>query len=214
MTKQKNPYKRPDAFTKAAKARGYPARSVFKLEEIDRRVRLLRPGQRVLDLGAAPGSWSLYAAQRIGPSGKLLAIDLTPILVPLGPTAHFSCGDALSLANEDLAMFAPYDVVLSDMAPSTTGSKFTDQARSFELFMRALAIAEALGVPAPEHASSAAAPRGAFVGKLFMGEDFTPAREALRALFAEVRVLRPEGTRSSSVEVFLVGLGRKPKAGA
>jgi 23S rRNA (uridine2552-2'-O)-methyltransferase len=201
VTKPKNPYKRPDAFTKAAKALGYPARSVFKLEEIDRRVRLLRPGQRVLDLGAAPGSWSLYATQRIGPSGKLLAVDLTPITVPLGPGAHVSCGDALSLANEELGLFAPYDVVLSDMAPSTTGSKLADQARSFELFMRALAIAEALG---------ARTARAAFVGKLFMGEDFTQARDALRALFAEVRVIRPEGTRSSSFEVFLVGLGRKP----
>ncbi len=198
MTKPKNPYRRPDAFTKAAKARGYPARSVFKLEEIDRRVRLLRPGQRVLDLGAAPGSWSLYAGQRIGPTGKLLAVDLTPITVPLGPGAQFAQGDALSLANEDLALFAPYDVVLSDMAPSTTGSKLADQARSFELFMRALAVAAALG-----------APGSAFVGKLFMSDDFTQARDALRALFTEVKVIRPEGTRSSSFEVFLVGLRRK-----
>ncbi len=196
--KPKNPYKRPDAFTKAAKAQGYPARSVFKLEEIDRRVRLLRPGMRVLDLGAAPGSWSMYAAQKIGPGGKLLAIDLSEISVPLGPNAHFTRGDALSLANEDLALFAPYDVVLSDMAPSTTGSKIADQARSFELFMRALAVAEAL-----------CAPGGAFVGKLFMGEDFTRARDAVRALFEEVKVIRPEGTRSSSFEVFLVGLRKK-----
>ncbi len=170
-------------------------------------MRLLRPGQRVLDLGAAPGSWSLYAAQHIGPAGKLLAVDLAPVTVPLGPGAHFSLGDALSLANEDLALFAPYDVVLSDMAPKTTGSKDADQARSFELFMRALAIAEALGVRPP-----AKAPGGAFVGKLFMGEDFTRARDALRALFAEVKVIRPEGTRSSSVEIFLVGLSRKPIA--
>jgi 23S rRNA (uridine2552-2'-O)-methyltransferase len=117
--KPKNPYKRPDAFTKAAKAQGYPARSVFKLEEIDRRVRLLRPGQRVLDLGAAPGSWSLYTAQKIGRAGKLLAVDLHELTVPLGPNARFSRGDALSLSNEDLALFAPYDVVLSDMAPSS-----------------------------------------------------------------------------------------------
>jgi 23S rRNA (uridine2552-2'-O)-methyltransferase len=205
VSKSKNLYQRPDAFTKAAKAQGYPARSVFKLEEIDRRARLLRPGQRVLDLGAAPGSWSLYAAQRIGPSGKLLAVDLTEIKVPLGPNATFSQGDALSLANEDLALFAPYDVVLSDMAPSTSGNKDADQARSFELFMRAVAVAEALGVRGD-------ASGGAFVGKLFMGEDFTEARDALRALFTEVKVMRPEGTRSTSVEVFLVGQRRKAPA--
>lgn len=196
--KAKNPYRRPDAFTKAAKAQGYPARSVFKLEEIDRRVRLLRKGQRVLDLGAAPGSWSMYAAQKIGPGGKLLAVDLSPIAGSVGANATIKQGDALSLANDDLALFAPYDVVLSDMAPSTTGSKLADQARSFELFMRAVAIAGAL-----------CAPGGSFVGKIFMSDDFQPARDALRDLFDDVRTIRPEGTRSSSVEVFLVGLGRK-----
>jgi 23S rRNA (uridine2552-2'-O)-methyltransferase len=197
-TKPKNPYKRPDAFTKSAKAKGYPARSVFKLEEIDRRVRLLRPGQRVLDLGAAPGSWSLYAAQKIGPSGKLLAIDLTPITTALGPTAKMVQGDALSLSNEDLALFAPYDVVLSDMAPSTTGSKLADQTRSFELFVRAVEVARA-------HLAKG----GSFVGKIFMSDDFVRARDALRELFEDVRTIRPEGTRANSSEVFLVGLKRR-----
>lgn len=198
--RDRNPYKRPDARTRQAKAQGYPARSVFKLEEIDRRTRLLRAGQRVLDLGAAPGSWSMYAAQRIGPSGKLLAIDLSPIQVPLGPSATAVQGDALSLSNEDLALFAPYDVVLSDMAPATSGSKIADQARSFELFMRAAAVAREL-----------LAPGGAFVGKLFMSEDFPQAKAALQEAFAEVRVIRPEGTRSQSSEVFLVGLKRKQR---
>src|SRR3954463_8850809 len=107
---RKNPYARADALTRSARAQGYPARSVFKLEEIDRRVKLLRKGQRVLDLGAAPGSWSMYAAQQIGPSGKLLAVDLVPIAGAVGPNATVKQGDALSLANEDLALFAPYDV--------------------------------------------------------------------------------------------------------
>jgi len=194
----KNPYKRPDAFTKAAKAKGYPARSVFKLEEIDRRARIFKQGQKVLDLGAAPGSWSMYAAQKIGGKGHLLAVDKTPIEVALGPNAEAVVGDALSLENEALARFAPYDVVLSDMAPSTTGDRFGDQARSFELFERAAAVAAALG-----------APGSSFVGKLFMGEDFEKARATLRAGYAEVRVIRPEGTRATSYEVFLVGLGKK-----
>jgi len=202
VSRGKNPYKRADAFTKAAKAQGYPARSVFKLEEIDRRVRLLRQGQRVLDLGAAPGSWSMYASQKIGPSGKILSIDLSPIASAIGPNAHVVQGDALSLANEDLALFAPYDVVLSDMAPATTGSKIADQARSFELFMRAVEIAKAF-----------AAPGGAFVGKIFMSEDYPKARDAVRDAFREVRTIRPEGTRSGSTEVFLVGLGRKAEEG-
>jgi 23S rRNA (uridine2552-2'-O)-methyltransferase len=79
MSGRKNPYATPDHKTKAAKAQGFPARSVFKLEEIDRRVRLLNGGQKILDLGAAPGSWSLYASQKVGPGGRVFAIDLQDI---------------------------------------------------------------------------------------------------------------------------------------
>ncbi len=193
-----NPYKKPDAFTKAAKAQGFPARSVFKLEEIDRRVRLFRQGQRVLDLGAAPGSWSMYASQKVGPKGHVFAVDISEIRSVLGANVTILRGDALSLSNEQLAQSAPYDIVLSDMAPSTTGSKVADQARSFELFDRAVTVAAALSVPG-----------GAFVGKLFMSEEFINARDRLRTLYTEVRNLRPEGTRTQSSEVFLVGLGRK-----
>lgn len=194
----KNTYKRGDHFTREAKKAGYPARSVFKLEEIDQRVKLLRPGMRVLDLGASPGSWTLYAMQRVGTSGKILAVDLKPIEVPVPPHVTTIVGDALSLENEALAAFAPYDVVLSDMAPNTTGNRLGDQTRSFELFMRALAVAEKLG-----------APGSAFVGKIFMGEDFQEAKKALKALYAEERAIKPEGTRSSSYELFLIGLGKK-----
>jgi 23S rRNA (uridine2552-2'-O)-methyltransferase len=196
-----SPYKRPDHFTRDAKKAGYPARSVFKLDEIDRRVHLLRAGMRVLDLGAAPGSWSLFAAQKIGPSGKLLAIDLSPLGTVLPENSTFFQGDALRLGDGDVAAYAPYDVVLSDMAPSTTGQKSVDQARSFELFMRALAVAGSL-----------LRPGGSFVGKLFMSEELRAAREALKGLFAEERLIRPEGTRSVSTELFVVGLGRRDKA--
>jgi 23S rRNA (uridine2552-2'-O)-methyltransferase len=195
----KNPYKRADHFTREAKKQGYPARSVFKLEEIDRRVRLLKQGQRVLDLGATPGSWSLYASQKIGGKGKLLAVDLEPITVPLPENVTFVQGDALALDNEELATFAPYDVVLSDMAPNTTGNRLGDQTRSFELFMRALAVAEKL-----------LAPGGAFVGKIFMGEDFQNAKKEVKRLFGEERAIKPEGTRASSYELFLIGLKKRP----
>lgn len=198
--KGKNPYKGPDRFTRAAKERGYPARSVFKLEEIDRRVRLLRPGQRVLDLGAAPGSWSLYAAQKIGRGGHLLAIDLQPLRTTLPPQAEFVQGDALSLENRALSRFAPYDVVLSDMAPSTTGTREADQAQSFELFSRALEVAAEL-----------CAEGGSFVGKIFMGPDFPSAKRRVKELFEEERTIRPEGTRTSSFEIFLVGKGRRKR---
>jgi 23S rRNA (uridine2552-2'-O)-methyltransferase len=197
VARARSPYHRPDALTKAARAKGYPARSVFKLEEIDRRIRLLRPGQRVLDLGAAPGSWSMYASEKVGPGGKVLAVDLVEIKGALGASVRIVHGDALAVADE-LASLAPYDVVLSDMAPSTTGSRLSDQARSFELFMGALGIAKEL-----------LAPGGSFVGKIFMSDDFPKAKAGVRDAFDEVRALRPEGTRAQSFELFLVGLRRR-----
>src|SRR5688572_22928250 len=105
----KNPYKGGDSFTKKARQAGYPARSVFKLEEIDRRLRLLKPGQHVLDLGAAPGSWSLYVTQKIGRACRLVAIDLEPLTVPLPENATAVVGDAFALGNDVLAEHAPYD---------------------------------------------------------------------------------------------------------
>jgi 23S rRNA (uridine2552-2'-O)-methyltransferase len=199
MPHKKNPYAQPDHYTRAAKERGFPARSVFKLEDIDRRVRLLRPGMKVLDLGAAPGSWAMYAAQKVGRDGKVLAVDLEPLSTALPPgNTVFLQGDALSLENASLALFAPYDVVLSDMAPRTTGNRVTDQARSFELFQRALAVAATLGKPG-----------GAFVGKIFMSDDLPEARAETKKHYATDRLLRPDGTRAGSMEVFVVGTEKR-----
>jgi 23S rRNA (uridine2552-2'-O)-methyltransferase len=198
-TKGTNPYKRPDRFTREAKKRGFPARSVFKLEEIDRRVRLFKRGQRVLDLGAAPGSWAQYAAERVAPNGKVLAVDLSPLAKTLPANVTFFTGDVLALAPEAFSQLGPYDVVMSDMAPSTTGTRESDQAKSFELFMRALELAGAL-----------AAPGGSFVGKIFMGPDFPAAKKRVKELFVIDRAIRPEGTRESSYEIFLIGMNRRP----
>jgi 23S rRNA (uridine2552-2'-O)-methyltransferase len=199
MSRKTNPYKGPDRFTKEAKAAGYPARSVFKLEEIDRRTHLLRAGMKVLDLGASPGSWALYAAKRVGPGGRVLAVDLKPLECALPGHATFIQGDAFALDPAGpLAAHAPYDVVLSDMAPNTTGNRLGDQTRSFELFMRALEVGGTLVVPG-----------GAFVGKIFMGEDLPKARAEVRRLFEHERLIRPEGTRSISYEIFVVATGRR-----
>jgi 23S rRNA (uridine2552-2'-O)-methyltransferase len=193
-----NPYEKPDARTKAAKEQGFPARSVFKLEEIDRRVQLLRGGQRVVDLGAAPGSWALYASQRVGASGRVLAIDLQEIRQSFPPNVKVVQGDALELTNEALGEFAPYDVVLSDMAPNTSGNKVRDQAYSFELCMRAMDVALALGKPGSH-----------FVAKIFMSNDFQHARKAVTERYEKSQVIRPDGTRQQSSEVFIVGMGLK-----
>lgn len=194
---RRNPYVG-DARTKQAKALGYPARSVFKLEEIEQRLNLFKGVQRVLDLGAAPGSWSLYAASRVPPHGRVLAVDIKPITQRFPANVDVVQGDALSLENEVLGRYSPYDLVLSDMAPNTSGMKIQDQLRSAELFVRALDVAVA-------HLRVG----GAFVGKLFMSGEFESARSRLIIHFNKVRVLRPEGTRQQSSELFLVGLGRR-----
>lgn len=197
MKNRANPYAKPDARTLEARAQGYPARSVFKLQEIDRRMRLLRPGQNVIDLGAAPGSWSLYASERVGPTGHVYAIDIKPIQQVFGDNVKVLEGDALSLDSALLAAHAPYDVVLSDMAPNTSGSKFQDQARSTELFLRALEVARVHGKPGSH-----------FAAKIFMSGDFKAAETEVRKAYTSVKTIRPEGTRQNSTEVFVVGLGK------
>jgi 23S rRNA (uridine2552-2'-O)-methyltransferase len=198
VSKRGNPYARPDAKTMEARSKGYPARSVFKLQEIDRRMRLFKAGQNVLDLGAAPGSWSLYASERVGPTGHVYAIDIKEIQQVFGENVQVLQGDALSLESAVLSAHAPYDVVLSDMAPNTSGSKFQDQARSTELFLRALEVAVAFGKPGSH-----------FAAKIFMSGDYKAAELDVRKSYDVVRTIRPEGTRQVSTEVFVVGMNKR-----
>jgi 23S rRNA (uridine2552-2'-O)-methyltransferase len=188
-----------DHFGHRAKREGYPARSVYKLQEIDKRTKLLRRGQRVLDLGAAPGSWTLYAADRVGREGKVLAIDLNEARIALPPQVEFRALDVFKFDPE--AEFGPasFDVVLTDMAPHTSGQRHRDQFLSYELYARALEIARAV-----------LAPGGAFVGKIFQGPEVDAARLATKETFATVKTIKPEASRSESFEIFLVGLGRRP----
>jgi|GEM_PF-1889155 len=184
-----------DHFGAKAKKEGYPARSVYKLEEIDRRVRLLRPGMRVLDLGAFPGSWTMYAAKKIAPQGRVIGIDIQENRDAIAPNAEMRHADIFTV---DPATLGRFDVVLTDMAPSTIGSRAADQYNSYLLFMAAVKIAEVT-----------VAPGGSFVGKIFQGAEFEDARKSVRALFETVRIIKPEASRKESFEVFLVGLGRK-----
>lgn len=185
--------KRPqDHFGDRAKREGFAARSVYKLEEIDKRVRLFRKGMRVLDLGAFPGSWTQYAAEKIGPGGNLVGLDIQEFKGKLPPHAQILHRDVFTF---DPTEFAPRDLVMSDMAPSTSGARSLDQYRSYELFMRALQIA-----------TEVLSPGGSFVGKIFQGAEFEEARKSVRQHFSEVKIVKPKATRSESYEVFLVGL--------
>jgi 23S rRNA (uridine2552-2'-O)-methyltransferase len=189
-------YNPKDYFFKKAKAENYAARSVFKLQEIDDRFKLFKTGYKVLDLGAAPGSWSQYASQKIGPQGKVLGIDIQPIKLTL-PNAVFITADMRELNLEETmasnGIAPPFDVVLSDMAPKTTGIRVTDQTRSLELCELALATAERF-----------LRPRGSFVCKLFHSDEFEAFRVKLRERFGRVEVLRPKSTRKESKEIFFI----------
>ena len=190
-----------DHFSKRARREKYPARSIYKLAEIDKKVQLFKTGSFVLDLGAAPGSWTMFAAKQVGPSGKVIAVDRAPLTIGLPANAVTIEGDALAILPEDLLALIPrdgFDAVISDMAPRTSGHRFTDQSRSFNLFCRALELATLLCKPG-----------GHFVGKIFQGEDFDAARQKVSDSFLKTKIIRPTSVRSESYEVYLVGLSRR-----
>lgn len=187
-----------DHFGERARKEGYPARSVYKLQAIDQRLQLLRKGQRVLDLGAAPGSWSLYAAERVGPAGRVVGVDRQPITVAAPPQLRFLQLEIEALDPQTLGEPGLFDVVLSDMAPQTSGQRHRDQYLSFELYMQALRIAELLLMPG-----------GHFLAKIFHGPELQQARAATAQLLGKVRILKPEASRSESSEIFLAA-GPRP----
>jgi 23S rRNA (uridine2552-2'-O)-methyltransferase len=184
-----------DSFGEKAKKEGFAARAVYKLEEIDRRCQLFRRGMRVLDLGAFPGSWTQYVAPRVGAEGRVLAVDQQEWRGGFPPNVETRTLDVLALTSAELGGPATFDVVLSDMAPWTTGTRLVDQTRSFDLFMHALHIAE--GTLRGE---------GSFVGKIFQGPDFPLAKKGVESLFRKTRVIKPDASRRESYEIFVVGL--------
>jgi len=185
-----------DHYGRRAKAEGKPARSVYKLEEIDARWRLLRPGNRVLDLGCAPGSWLQYAADKVGEKGRVVGYDLKPVGVSVPSWAEARVGDAFTIAPADVP--GPFDVVLSDMAPSTMGDHKTDAIRSVALAERAVDIADV-------HLKAG----GHVVVKVLEGGDVPALVQRLRGAYERVERLRPQATRKESTELFIIGLAKK-----
>lgn len=190
----------PDHYNRRAHAEGMPARSVYKLEEIDQKLDLFARGGRVLDLGCRPGSWSAYVRQRGGAETRILGVDIEPVQ---GFPGEFLCISVDDLTPELVLQRlggAP-DVVLSDMAPSTMGNKDVDHLRQIALAEAALAVAVRL------------LPRGgSFVCKVFDGRDAVAFYESVRACFTEVKRVRPKATRKESREFFLVARGFRAPA--
>ncbi len=184
-----------DPYVERAVAEGYRSRAAYKLLEIDQREKLLRRGITVVDLGSAPGGWSQVAARRVGPSGRVLAIDRLP-MDPIDGVEFFE-GDFLS--DEGLGWLRErvgeraVDLVLSDLAPNISGNRAIDQPRSIGLIEAAVLFAE-----------DVLRPGGAFLAKLFQGEGQRDIEEMLRQRFGRIKRLKPRASRPESREIYLL----------
>ena len=205
-------YKKPDHWTLKARKEGYPARSVYKLKEIDEKFALFKTSAgsnlRVLDIGAAPGSWSLYVLRKITSNrhshgngqGKsfLAAVDLSPLTIEIGEN-FFLQGD---ITNEDVRLSilskGPYNVIISDVAPSTTGNNMVDSARSIELVETVLSYAE-----------SALLVGGNLAVKVFQGSGTDALLKQMKTLFTTTKSFKPQACRGESVETYFIGLGKR-----
>ena len=198
MKRSKNRWQ--DHYARKAQKENYAARSIYKLKEIQKKHGLIKKGDRVLDLGCAPGSWLQFAAEQTGPRGRVVGVDLTPVTIALPSHVQVITGDIFNLGPEAARTLGDaFEVVLSDMAPSTTGHKFSDAVRSCELCRSALAVAEAVLLPG-----------GRFVCKIFQGEDFKAFCDEVKTRFDRMHIFKPQSSRKASREIFIIGLGKQP----
>ncbi|MCK6599375.1 MAG: RlmE family RNA methyltransferase [Bdellovibrionaceae bacterium] len=189
-----------DHYFKKAKKENFVARSIYKLEEIDKKFNLIKKDHIIVDLGASPGSWSQYCLSKLGDRGKIIGIDLNPVTFK-NPKYIFYQQDIFEvdwnqIKNE--SEIDKIDIVLSDMAPKTTGIKFTDQARSLDLCLKALEVSDLF-----------LSPKGHFVCKFFHSDDYKVLVSEMKKKFTQVEALKPDSTRKISKEIFLIGINKK-----
>ncbi|MDP7170047.1 MAG: RlmE family RNA methyltransferase [SAR324 cluster bacterium] len=188
-----------DHYFHKAKRDGYVARSAYKLEEIDKKHRLLRKGNLVLDLGCSPGSWLQYAAGKVGEQGQVLGVDLQTVKLSLPKNVKVLQADIFEMTVKDLEMNGDMvDVILSDMAPKTTGIRDTDAQRSYALNQQVFELSGDL-----------LRPHGTLLVKAFQGAPLEQLRREFSSSFAQVKLCKPKSSRSESVEIFLLGLNKK-----
>lgn len=195
-----NNYNKPDFWSKKAFSEGYPARSVYKLKEMDEKFNLIKKNSRILDLGAAPGSWTVFVLRALDGNGHVTAIDLSPLANEVqAPNLSFFQGDLYSAnIREEARKLGPYNLVICDAAPATTGNRTIDTSRSSGLVELAIYYAEQMLIPG-----------GNFVVKIFQGADQQAHMLKMRALFTTAKGFKPVACRSESFETYLVGLGKK-----
>ena len=180
--------------TQKAKKENYPARSVYKLEEIQKKFKLIKKKHKILELGASPGSWFLYCSKIIGAKGSIVGIDLKDLSLVKPPSnSIFYKRDVFDMG--DIIEDEKFDIVLSDMAPNTTGNKSLDAFRSFDLCCKALEIAK-----------KRLKKNGSFVCKIFQGEDFENFIKMMKATFAKHKIFKPQSCRQKSKEIYIIGL--------
>lgn len=195
-----------DEFVKRARKEGYRSRAVYKLREIDERDRLLRPGMVVVDLGAAPGAWSQYAKTRVGPAGRVIALDILPMETLPGVDVLQGDFTEETTLNALLAALGgqPVDLVISDLSPNISGVDSADQART--MYLAELALDFAVRVLKPG---------GSFLAKVFQGRGFNEYFKELQKRFTRVASRKPKASRPRSPEIYLLATGyRGPGAGS
>jgi 23S rRNA (uridine2552-2'-O)-methyltransferase len=191
--------RREDYYTRNAREKGYPARSVFKLQEIQRKFHLIRGGDHVLDIGASPGSWSLYAVREL--KAQVVGVDLEEPAVPLKDLAGltFLLGDIFDESiGSAIVDLGPFDVVMNDAAPKTTGNRLVDTQRSFDLTERVLEISEACLTGG-----------GNLVSKVFQGGFERELLERMKGAFRSARAFKPKSSRKESFETYLIGISKR-----
>lgn len=195
-----NSYEKPDYWSQKAFSEGYPARSVYKLKEMDEKFGIIKKNCTVLDLGAAPGSWTTYLLRNLGEKGKVVSCDLNPLSKSVkGENLTFLQGDLNDAEiRGNIKALGPYDLVVCDAAPLTTGNRIVDTARSEQLVEMAIWYAETMLKKA-----------GCFCVKIFQNGDQQKFLKKMRELFESAKGFKPEACRSESFETFLVGVSRK-----
>ena len=192
-----------DYYFNKAKKDNYPARSVYKLEEAQKKYRFIKKGDTVLDFGCYPGSWSIYAARIVGPEGLVIGVDLQEgkkVNIAKAAEIQWFCDDIMSddIVGKLQDIRKTYRIVLSDIAPRTSGNKWVDQQQSLILARRVF-----------ELAASLLKKDGNFYVKVFEGEDFKEFVDSVRKSFKTVKIVKPKSSRSESREVFVLGRGYK-----
>lgn len=188
-----------DFFYKQAKHQGIAARSFFKLEDLDEKYRLVKKGYRVMDIGAAPGSWIQYVQEKVGEEGFIYATDLNPLKVSIMTHVLFEQKNIFDLQPEDVKQeHGMFDLIISDVAPRTMGHRTVDHTRSYELCVHVLEIAKVVLKKNMQ-----------MLCKMYQGQQTKKLVDEMKKVFSDVKIQKPDASRKESKEIFILGISKK-----